>query len=322
VTRIIRETELEPERGKDPEFYEKNGYEIMKPDTPGEWVRQLPGPQNPLGFVKFLFPNPYETYLHDTPEKGLFQRPVRAFSHGCIRGEDAWELARLTLTEDGQWDEARYGRLRRDWNSLDVEKLKKDFSEELYESWCKRAASLEATVVLRQPVPVLVEYYTVRVDDAGKVSFLADIYQLDRKRQSQQPDRPCVPESKLARQRFKELLLRLTRLEQRGGELASPLEQALRVVAKLDGSQSWEARRLVKRARKLVGFPGQVKNLAVLIRAEHAKLAESRGERRRSWGKRQIEAAVRVERLMTGLEKLIKEAEQVSAALQDAAQGR
>jgi len=64
-------------------------------------IRQRPGPKNALGFVKFLFPNDYNIYLHDTPNRGLFDKDVRAFSHGCIRVEKPEQLAQWVLGWDG-----------------------------------------------------------------------------------------------------------------------------------------------------------------------------------------------------------------------------
>lgn len=66
-------------------------------------LRQDPGPQNPLGRVKFMFPNKYSVYLHDTPSRGLFDHPVRAFSSGCIRVEKPVDLAAFLLGDDPKW---------------------------------------------------------------------------------------------------------------------------------------------------------------------------------------------------------------------------
>ena len=66
-------------------------------------IRERPGPRNALGLVKFMFPNDFAIYLHDTPEDGLFEEDIRAFSHGCIRVEDPVALARYVLA----WDEGR-----------------------------------------------------------------------------------------------------------------------------------------------------------------------------------------------------------------------
>jgi murein L,D-transpeptidase YcbB/YkuD len=73
-----------------------------------EWnngrVRQKPGPRNSLGLVKFLFPNSYSIYFHDTPSKSLFDEPKRAFSHGCIRLSEPQKLAEYLLRNDSSWN--------------------------------------------------------------------------------------------------------------------------------------------------------------------------------------------------------------------------
>jgi len=69
-------------------------------------IRQEPGPGYALGQVKFMFPNTYMVYLHDTPSKGLFARSGRTFGSGCIRTENPFDLAALLLGEQG-WDRAR-----------------------------------------------------------------------------------------------------------------------------------------------------------------------------------------------------------------------
>jgi murein L,D-transpeptidase YcbB/YkuD len=96
VTPDIQEKELEPKIAKDPEFMEHNDYEYWK-DGGATRIRQKPGPKNSLGLVKFLFPNSFNIYLHDTPDDELFAKDVRAFSHGCIRLEKPAELAQWVL---------------------------------------------------------------------------------------------------------------------------------------------------------------------------------------------------------------------------------
>lgn len=116
-------------------------------------IRQDPGPKNALGRIKFMFPNRHSVYLHDTPSKSLFAKPERAFSSGCIRIEHPYELAELLLQGNGDWDR---GRLVQAVNSLQTR-----------------------TVNLKQPVTILLMYWTVTVDDDGTVLFNRDIYQRD-----------------------------------------------------------------------------------------------------------------------------------------------
>ncbi|RAL20695.1 hypothetical protein DL240_15365 [Lujinxingia litoralis] len=134
-----------------PSWYEANGYEVAFPGRTWEYVRMLPGGDNALGFVKIIFPNLQDIYLHDTPHKPLFSRPVRGFSHGCIRMEQPLNMAETLLQLDGQ--------------NPDIDRIleKGDYNP----------------IFLKHQVPVFIEYYTVRVDDEGRPHFLADIYNYD-----------------------------------------------------------------------------------------------------------------------------------------------
>lgn len=117
-------------------------------------LRQNPGPTNPLGRVKFLFPNKHSVYLHDTPNRGYFQRAQRNFSHGCIRVEKPTELAEFVLSSDPEWT---------------VERI---------ESGIKRGRT--QTVDLPVPVTVYILYFTAWANNDGTVSFHKDIYGLDQ----------------------------------------------------------------------------------------------------------------------------------------------
>jgi murein L,D-transpeptidase YcbB/YkuD len=115
---------------------------------------QRPGPSNALGRVKFMFPNKYAVYLHDTPSKYLFERAGRAFSHGCIRTQNPFDLAELLLAPQG-WDRQRIQ------ETLDSKKL--------------------TNVVLEKPMPVLLVYLTARADPDGTVHFFDDVYERDQR---------------------------------------------------------------------------------------------------------------------------------------------
>ena len=123
-----------------------------------EWnngaVRQKPGPRNSLGLVKFLFPNSYNIYLHDTPSKSLFNESKRAFSHGCIRLAEPKRLAEYLLRNDPQWNESG---ITKAMNS-----------------------GKEKYVTLKQTVPVFIGYFTAWVDRDGKLNFRDDIYGHDK----------------------------------------------------------------------------------------------------------------------------------------------
>ena len=119
-------------------------------------LRQRPGPNNALGRVKFMFPNPHNVYLHDSPARNLFERNVRAFSHGCIRLSRPLDLAEQVLRVGGVqgWTKERIN---------DV------------------VASTKNTVVnLREPLPVHITYLTAWADD-GVANFRQDIYGHDAK---------------------------------------------------------------------------------------------------------------------------------------------
>ncbi len=102
ITPDIQEQETAPKIAADAKYMEANDLEYFK-DGGETRIRQKPGPKNSLGLVKFLFPNAFNIYLHDTPDDALFSKDVRAFSHGCIRLEKPEELAQWALG----WDAAR-----------------------------------------------------------------------------------------------------------------------------------------------------------------------------------------------------------------------
>jgi murein L,D-transpeptidase YcbB/YkuD len=121
----------------------------------GSGVRQKPGPWNALGLVKFLFPNNYNIYLHDTPSKNLFKEEKRTFSHGCIRiAEPKW-LAQFLLRNDPAWDSLKIV------NAMNAGK--------------------EQFVTLKEKVPVFVGYFTAWVGQDGKLNFRDDVYGHDKK---------------------------------------------------------------------------------------------------------------------------------------------
>lgn len=152
----IRIEELEPKLAENPNYYIENNYEEVNKDDPRlYYVRELPNPKNSLGKVKFMFPNPHNTYLHDTPVKAVFKNPGRALSHGCMRVQDPMDLAELLLKNDGQWNEKKVKEI------LDAEQPE------------------QVSIELNHPVDVDVVYINARVDDSGVAAFLSDIYEYD-----------------------------------------------------------------------------------------------------------------------------------------------
>jgi murein L,D-transpeptidase YcbB/YkuD len=119
----------------------------------GNIIRQLPGPWNALGGVKFVFPNGYDIYLHDTPSKMLFNESTRTFSHGCIRISEPKKLAMFLLSNQGQWTE----------EAIDSAMISR----------------IEKFVPLKKPVPVYVVYLTAFVDSDGVLNFSKDVYSRD-----------------------------------------------------------------------------------------------------------------------------------------------
>jgi murein L,D-transpeptidase YcbB/YkuD len=117
-------------------------------------IRQKPGPDNALGKIKFLFPNNFNIYLHDTPSKGLFKESKRAFSHGCIRVEDPKKLLLYFLRKDKAWNEEKVNTI-----------LQTDE---------------EFGIQVKPKVPVYIVYFTSWVDNKGQLNFRNDIYNLDQ----------------------------------------------------------------------------------------------------------------------------------------------
>ena len=136
----------------DPGYFERLGMVRMSSHYPWGSPRlyQPPGPGNPLGRVKFEFPNVYAVYLHDTPKKHLFQRTRRDFSHGCMRLEGALDFARLLLRDDANPTADKIDSYLRNYQSRHVS--------------------------LNNPVPIVVEYATVSTNGNGEVVFCGDVY--------------------------------------------------------------------------------------------------------------------------------------------------
>jgi murein L,D-transpeptidase YcbB/YkuD len=126
--------------------------------------RQRPGPGNSLGRVKFLFPNRYNVYLHDTPARKYFAERQRDYSHGCVRVQEPFELAQWVLQGS-------------DWTPDRIR--------------AAMGAQTERHVRLDRPVPVYIAYFTVWVDDEGRALFAPDVYRHDA---AHEPLLPLAPE--------------------------------------------------------------------------------------------------------------------------------
>ena len=145
----IIQKEMLPKLASDPNYLSRRGYEVK---TVGGrlTVRQLPGEDNALGRLAFMFPNDHAVYLHDTPSQALFDEDTRAFSHGCVRVEDPVRLAELVLG----WPEERIN---------------------------AAIGGPERTVFLPQPLPIHIEYFTEFVDESGELQERPDVYGLAQK---------------------------------------------------------------------------------------------------------------------------------------------
>lgn len=131
-------------------------WQLISPKLMGQFkLRQEPGKKNSLGLIKFVFPNHYSVYMHDTPAQSLFQRSSRAFSHGCIRLEKPVKLADFLMSDfEIDWSMARY--------------------HEIIDS------GKRTIIRLPEPLPVHIIYQTARSDEQGTTFFHNDIYDQDR----------------------------------------------------------------------------------------------------------------------------------------------
>ena len=151
----IVKKEIMPGMASNPNYLASHNMEVTGNAGGLPVVRQLPGEKNSLGRVKFLFPNSFDIYFHDTPAKSLFNKDKRAYSHGCIRLSDPVKLANYVLKDDPTW------------------------SPESIEAAMNSGE--ERFVKLKKQIPVLITYYTAWVDDNNQLHFADDIYGHDQK---------------------------------------------------------------------------------------------------------------------------------------------
>lgn len=162
----IAKKETLPSVVRDPGFLQRNNMAVVDAaghdvdpssidlESPGKYrFRQRPGTSNALGLVKFMFPNQFNVYLHDTPADSLFSRASRSLSHGCVRLEQPEKLAQYVLRDQPQWTEERI-----------VEAMH---------------GAEESIVKLKTPIPVYLGYWTAGVSPDGLVQFRKDVYGID-----------------------------------------------------------------------------------------------------------------------------------------------
>ena len=162
----IAANETIPSMMRDPAFLQRMNMEVLDKNgtvvDPGSIdaanfrayrIRQRPGASNALGYVKFMFPNQFNVYLHDTPTDSLFERASRSLSHGCVRLEQPEKLAQYVLADQPEWtpdqiEAAMHG-------------------------------GQEKTVKLKAPIPVYLGYWTARTSADGLLQFRDDLYGID-----------------------------------------------------------------------------------------------------------------------------------------------
>ena len=155
VPSSIVKSEILPAMNNNRNYLAKHNMEIVSSAGEIPEIRQKPGGENALGQVKFLFPNSFNIYFHDTPSKSLFEKDKRAFSHGCIRLKEPEKMANYILRNQPEWT---------------PEKIAEAMN-----------SGEEKFVKVKDPIPVIITYYTAWADENGQLNFREDIYDHDAK---------------------------------------------------------------------------------------------------------------------------------------------
>ncbi|HUS00154.1 MAG TPA: L,D-transpeptidase family protein [Chitinophagaceae bacterium] len=151
----IVKNEILPKMKSDPNYLKSKNMEVVRKNDTLPVIRQLPGKDNALGKVKFLFPNRYDIYFHDTYAKEIFKKDVRAISHGCIRLADAEKMANYLLRNNNAWS---------------PEKIHAAMN-----------SGKEQYVKVDPAMPVTITYFTAWVDETGQLNFRDDVYGNDKR---------------------------------------------------------------------------------------------------------------------------------------------
>lgn len=162
----IAKEEILPKLASDPGYLASHDMEFVG-EGANQRIRQRPGPDNPLGQVKFMFPNEHDVYLHDSPADHLFSREERDFSHGCVRLERPVQLAEYLLRDKPEWGGTKV-------------------REAI-------VSGEQKTVKLPKKLPVHILYFTAWVEDNGVVQFRKDVYGHDQKLAAALAEEPVVP---------------------------------------------------------------------------------------------------------------------------------
>ncbi|WP_343669930.1 L,D-transpeptidase family protein [Chitinophaga sp.] len=155
LPRSIIKEEVLPAIRRNPNYLSSHHMEVTGERNGVPVIRQVPGKDNPLGRVKFLFPNNFNIYFHDTNQKELFNKDQRAYSHGCIRLADPVKMANYLLHDQPEWT---------------AEKIDSAMN-----------SGKEKYVRVKHPVPVMITYYTTWIGADGQLHVVEDIYDHDRK---------------------------------------------------------------------------------------------------------------------------------------------
>jgi L,D-transpeptidase YcbB len=166
IPESIATGEILPKLASDPGYLARNNMEWVTDPGAGYRLRQLPGGSNPLGQIKFMFPNDFDIYLHDTPADHLFNQAERGFSHGCIRLEKPFELAAYLLKGDPKWTPQTIQ------TAID--------------------SGAQKSISLPRPLPVHILYWTAWVDPDGTVEFRKDFYGHDARLEQALAQEPPV----------------------------------------------------------------------------------------------------------------------------------
>lgn len=150
----IVKSEILPKMASNSNYLESQNMEQTGTEGGLPVIRQKPGDKNSLGKVKFLFPNSFNIYFHDTPAKSLFSQDKRAYSHGCIRLAEPEKMAQYLLSNNQEWT---------------PDKINEAMN-----------AGEEKYVKLKKAIPVIITYYTAWVGEDGLLNFRDDIYQHDK----------------------------------------------------------------------------------------------------------------------------------------------
>ncbi|WP_439489856.1 L,D-transpeptidase family protein [Algoriphagus sp.] len=166
IPESITKDEIIPSISKNPNYLEQKNMEVVSSSgevvraskvnlskEEGYRVRQKPGGDNSLGLVKFMFPNEYNIYIHDTPARSLFEKENRALSHGCIRIQNPEQFAQILL-DSKEWDD---------------DKIQEAMHQDK-----------EKVVELDRKIPVVILYMTFWADKDGKANFRSDVYDRDQ----------------------------------------------------------------------------------------------------------------------------------------------